>query len=58
MVREYALASDSGKHDFVASVCAHSEILEQLSGVSALTAGLDDLDILSADGGESDEDDW
>jgi hypothetical protein len=57
-VQEYALADDNGKQDFVASVCANSEILEQLSGVAALTAGLDDLDILSAEGGDDDEDNW
>lgn len=56
-MQEYALAADNGKQDFVASVCANSGILEQLSGVAALTAGLDDLDILSAEGGE-DTDDW
>lgn len=40
--------------NFIESVCGDSAILETISGVSDLTAGLDDLDL--SDNGEDEED--
>ena len=56
VVGEYSLADDNGRFAFIESVCANSDVLAHLSGVTALTAGLDDLDILACE--SEDEDGW
>ncbi|CAE7395385.1 ATG7, partial [Symbiodinium microadriaticum] len=55
VVSQYA-TDDASRFEFIESVCANSEILEHISGVAELTAGLDDLELMSLEEGE--EDDW
>jgi len=59
-VRAYIESANSDelkvKYRFVESVCNDPNVLEQLSGVADLTAGLDDIDLL--DDNDDSADDW